>query len=140
MILVYIVFMVQDFPGFDQLEREGANVLLRISLTMIFAGLLAVSGIAFAAEAPTVLLMHNKQFEPKQLEVPGGVKVKLVVRNMDAIPAEFESYDLSREIVVPGHSEIEVYVGPLEPGRYEFFNDFNHDMQGAVVVKPAKGN
>jgi hypothetical protein len=140
MILVYIVFMVQDFPGFDQLEREGANVLLRTLLTMTLVCLPAVSGIALAVEMPPLLTMHDGQFEPKQLEIASGVKVKLVVRNLDAIPAEFESYDLSREIVVPGHGEIEVYVGPLEPGRYEFFNDFNHDMQGAVVVKPAKGN
>jgi len=115
-------------------------VSLRFVLTMFCAGLLAVPAVALSTGEAPVLLMHDKQFEPKQLEVPAGVKVKLVVRNQDAIPAEFESYDLSREVVVPGHSEIEVYIGPLEPGRYEFFNDFNHDMQGAVVVKPAKGN
>jgi len=114
-------------------------VILRVLSTVILACLTAVPGTVLAAEIPQLLTMHNKQFEPKQLEVPSGVKVKLVVRNLDAIPAEFESYDLSREIVVPGHSEIEVYVGPLEPGRYEFFNDFNHDMQGAVVAKPAAG-
>jgi Cupredoxin-like domain len=114
-------------------------VLLRISLTAILAGLCIITGTACAAGEPPLLLMRNKQFEPQQLQLPSGVKVKLVVRNLDAIPAEFESYDLSREVVVPGHGEIEVYIGPLEPGRYEFFNDFNHDMQGTVVVKPATG-
>lgn len=113
---------------------------LRILLIVILTCLPTVSGTALAAEEPPLLTMHNKQFEPQQLEVPGGVKVKLVVRNQDAMPAEFESYDLSREVMVPAHGEIEVYVGPLEPGRYEFFNDFNHDMQGVVVVKPANGD
>jgi plastocyanin len=139
MILVYIEIMVQDFPEFDQPGRKGASMLLRISLTVILACLPVFPGTVFAAEAPLQLRMHDKQFEPKQLEVPGGVKVKLVVRNLDAIPAEFESYDLSREVIVPGHGEIEVYIGPLEPGRYEFFNDFNHDMRGAVVVRPTAG-
>jgi len=115
-------------------------VSLRFVLTMFCAGLLAVPALALAAAESPVLLMHNKQFEPKQLEVPGGIKVKLVVRNMDAIPAEFESYDLSREVVVPGHGEVDIYIGPLEPGSYEFFNDFNRDMQGLIVVKPANGD
>ena len=112
---------------------------LRLLLPVILVCLFSISGAAFAAEAPPLLTMHNGQFEPKQLELPAGVKVKLVVRNLDAVPAEFESYDLSREVVVRGQGEVEVYVGPLEPGRYEFFNDFNHDMKGAVVVKPAAG-
>ena len=114
-------------------------MIFRILLTAILVCVSTVSGVAFAAGEPPLLLMQHKQFVPQQLALPAGVKVKLTVRNMDAIPAEFESYDLSREVVVPGHGEIEVYVGPLEPGRYEFFNDFNHDMKGAVVVKPATG-
>jgi len=124
----------------DQPVCKGGNVILRALLTTLLACMAVQSGTAFAAGEPPVLLMQNKQFVPKQLELPSGVKIKLVVRNQDAMPAEFESYDLSREVMVPAHGEIEVYVGPLEPGRYEFFNDFNHDMQGVVVVKPANGD
>ena len=28
-----------------------------------------------------------------------------------------------------------VFVGPLEPGRYEFFDDFNRAARGFIVVK-----
>lgn len=104
------------------------------------AGVLTVAAQAYAADAapaqPPVLVLHNGQFEPKELVIPGGVKVKLIVRNMDDAPAEFESYDLSREIIVSGHGEAAVYVGPLQPGSYQFFNDFNRAMQGMIVVKP----
>ena len=68
--------------------------------------------------------------------LPAGVRVRLVLRNQDAMPAEFESYDLSREVIVPGNKEVAIYVGPLEAGNYQFFNDFNHQMKGAIVAKP----
>jgi hypothetical protein len=57
--------------------------------------------------------------------VPAGQKLRLVVENQDPTPEEFESYALNREKVVPGHGRIVVYVGPLEPGMYEFFGEFN---------------
>ena len=106
-------------------------------LPIMLTGLCAINSFALAAdEAPTVLTIRNGKFEPNQLALPSGVKLKLVVRNLDAIPAEFESYDLSREVVVPGHGEATIYIGPMDPGSYQFFNDFNHEMQGSIVAKP----
>jgi Cupredoxin-like domain len=116
---------------------QGGVVLARFFLTYIAAGIFAIPGFAFAADPLPVLAIHGNQFEPKQLALPAGVKLKLVIRNLDGMPAEFESYDLSREVVVPGHGEVTIFVGPLEPGNYQFFNDFNHDMQGSIVVRPA---
>ncbi|HKS89118.1 MAG TPA: cupredoxin domain-containing protein, partial [Stellaceae bacterium] len=62
-------------------------------------------------------------------------KVELVVRNEQAIPAEFESTSLHREKVVTPGGSVSVYVGPLGPGRYEFFDDFHPATRGFVVVK-----
>lgn len=107
-------------------------------LPIMLVGSCAINSFALAAvEAPTVLTIRDGKFEPNQLALPSGVKLKLVVRNMDPIPAEFESYDLSREVVVPGHGETTIYIGPMDPGSYQFFNDFNHEMQGSIVAKPA---
>lgn len=93
------------------------------------------ASISAFAETPTVeLLIQNQQFTVQELSLPADTKVKLVIHNQDSLPAEFESYDLSREVVVPGHSSVTVYIGPLTPGRYNFFNDFNHASQGWVVV------
>ncbi|MDE1886612.1 MAG: cupredoxin domain-containing protein [Gammaproteobacteria bacterium] len=95
---------------------------------------LAVGATAYA-ETPTAhLIIKDRVFTVQELTLPADTQVKLVVENQDRIPAEFESYDLSREVVVPGRSSIVVYIAPLAPGRYNFFNDFNHAAQGWVVV------
>lgn len=111
-------------------------MLIRVLATAAMAAAFAGPGIVLAADTP-VLSIHDSQFEPKQLAIPSGVKLKLLVRNLDALPAEFESTDLSREVIVPGHGEATIYIGPLDPGKYQFFNDFNHDMQGTITAAPA---
>jgi hypothetical protein len=70
------------------------------------------------------------------LHVPANAKVKLVIKNADTTPEEFESAELRREKVVAGGQEIIVYVGPLAPGTYEFFGDFNPKTdRGHLVAK-----
>ena len=102
---------------------------------LVLAGLLITTTAALAgAPASPELIIANQRFSPQELPLPSAIKVKLVIRNQDALPAEFESYDLSREIVVPGHSQVTVYLGPLPPGRYRFFNDFYQAAEGWVVV------
>jgi hypothetical protein len=115
---------------------------MRILLSILAGVFLLNNAVLAADESAAILVIDHQQFAPNKLIISATTKTKIVIRNQDAMPAEFESYDLSREIVVPGHGEVTIFVGPLEPGNYQFFNDFNHDMQGSVVVKPAvnKGN
>ena len=88
------------------------------------------------AQQPTVALaIRDNQFIPAEVPVPAGVKVELVIRNEQTSPAEFESTSLHREKVVTPGGSISVYVGPLDPGRYEFFDDFHPATRGFVVVK-----
>src|SRR5512135_344206 len=98
--------------GFCIYPSTGESMRVHCLFAALAAGALTVAGQAYAADAapaqPPVLVLHNGQFEPKELVIPGGVKVKLIVRNMDDAPAEFESYDLSREIIVSGHGEAAV--------------------------------
>jgi len=69
--------------------------------------------------------------------VPAGQKLRLVIENKDSTPEEFESYELNREKIVAPGSKITVFVGPLKPGRYEFFGDFNpKTARGWLVVRP----
>lgn len=92
---------------------------------------------AWADEPPEfTLTIRNHKFEPAELTVPADQKVKLNVVNADATPEEFESHELNREKVVAGNSSIKVFVGPLSPGTYPFFGDFNQaTAQGKLVVK-----
>jgi hypothetical protein len=76
------------------------------------------------------------QFVPSQIIVPAGKRIKLIVKNTDSTVEEFESYDLNREKLVPGKSEIKVLFGPLKPGIYKFFGEFHEaTAQGQIVVK-----
>ncbi len=80
---------------------------------------------AQADEPEFRLVIQDHRFAPAEIEVPAGQKLKLVVENRDPTPEEFESYTLNREKIVPGQGRITVYVGPLKPGKYEFFGEFN---------------
>jgi len=100
--------------------------------------LLVVLLLPIAAHADEYMLtIKDHEFRPAEITIPSGAKIKLKVENQDGIPVEFESTDLSREVIVPGHGEVSIYVGPLNPGNYQYFNDFNRDMRGTIVAKPA---
>lgn len=91
---------------------------------------------AAAAGDAVVINIKDHRFDPETVEIPAGKKVKLLIRNQDPTPEEFESHTLNREKIIPGNSEGVVYIGPLDPGTYEFFGEFNMDTaQGKVVVK-----
>jgi len=94
---------------------------------------------ALAADIDYTLTVKDHLFQPSEFAIPTGEKIKLVIRNQDSLPVEFESSDLSREVIVPGHGEVTIYLGPIESGTYQFFNDFNHTMQGTIVVNSASG-
>jgi len=90
--------------------------------------------VALAAEE-IPLVIKNHRFEPAELVVRAGQKVKLVIHNQDATPEEFESHELNREKVISGNGTAAVYVGPLEPGRYPFVGEYHEDTaQGVIVV------
>src|SRR5579883_1020833 len=90
---------------------------------------------AFAADENATLTIKDHRFDPAELVLPAGKKVALLVKNLDPTPEEFESVELHREKVVPAGREVTVYIGPLSPGRYGFFGDFNQETaQGAIIV------
>lgn len=107
----------------------------------IFAGLAVLAGgLALALPATAAdgltLSIKGKSFEPNELVVPAGQKITLTVKNLNTTPSEFESSDLNREKVVTGGNAITVFIGPLRPGSYEFFDDFNADTpHGHIVAK-----
>ncbi|MDE2607927.1 MAG: cupredoxin domain-containing protein [Burkholderiales bacterium] len=92
---------------------------------------------ALAADAPEFnLAIQNHRFDPVELKVPAGQRVKLVVHNQDPTPEEFESHSLNREKVIPGKTKATLFIGPLKPGRYEFFGEYNEKTaRGAIVAE-----
>ena len=88
-----------------------------------------------AADAQVLISIKDHQFVPSDIPVQAGVKVELIIKNEQAVNAEFESTALHREKIVTAGGQISVFVGPLDPGTYEFFDDFNQAARGRLVVK-----
>ena len=113
-------------------------MLRRTFLGAMTAAVVLVSAIApgRSEDAAFTLTIKDHRFAPEQLAVPAGKKITLAIKNLDATPAEFESTDLNREKVVTGGGLITVFIGPLRPGSYEFFDDFNPGTtHGHIVAK-----
>ena len=98
--------------------------------------LLGMSSFAQAQDFEAHLSIRNHKFEPAELTVPAGQKIRLLVENQDATPEEFESNELNREKVVVGKGTITILLGPLDAGRYPFFGDFHQETaQGVLIAK-----
>ncbi len=103
----------------------------------VLFGLGLATALPAAAEAPTFkILIKDHKFEPEEVKIPAGTKVKLLVKNLDSTPEEFESFEFNREKIIAGNSQAVIFVGPLEPGRYGFYGEFNMETaQGYLVVE-----
>jgi hypothetical protein len=99
--------------------------------------LLALTCTPLSAATPVIEIeIRDHLFYPPEVEIPADTKVKLVVRNLDPTPEEFESYELNREKVISGNSQAIIFIGPLPAGEYPFFGEFNpKTAQGKVLVK-----
>ena len=103
----------------------------------IFIGILLFCATAAYAEKPVITItIRDHLFYPSEVEVPANQKFKLLVINEDATPEEFESYELNREKVILGKRKAVIFVGPLKPGVYPFFGEFNiSTAQGKLIAK-----
>lgn len=105
----------------------------RLLACLAFATAFTAAG---AAESEFTLVIKNHRFDPVELKVPANQRVKLIVHNQDGTPEEFESHSLNREKVIPGGTKATIFIGPLKPGRYQFFGEYNEKTaQGAVVAE-----
>ena len=107
------------------LPKAALACLLTLPLTIT---------VPVASAQDFVLVIKDHRFDPTELQVPAGQKLRLVVKNGDATPEEFESNTLNREKVIPGNGEATILIGPLEPGRYEFFGEFHQDSAKGVLI------
>jgi plastocyanin len=96
---------------------------------------LALAAPALADDPVVNIDLKDHQFVPSEVPVPPGVKVKLLVKNDQTATAEFESRVLHFEKIVTPGGQIAVFVGPLDPGSYEFYDDFHSAARGHLVVK-----
>ncbi|HVY13055.1 MAG TPA: cupredoxin domain-containing protein [Alphaproteobacteria bacterium] len=119
---------------------------IRVFMIWLASGmlLLALASHALAASlAPEAgpmkveLTIKDHKFSPDKLTLPAGQKIVLHVVNKDNSSEEFESRSLKREKIVTGGEAIDVKIGPLDAGTYEFFGDFHPDTAKGVITVTA---
>lgn len=105
-------------------------------LPLAVAAAAFLAGTLWAAPPLIEIEIRDHLFYPEEVIVPADTKVKLMVKNLDPTPEEFESYELNREKVISGNSQAVIFIGPLPPGEYPFFGEFNpKTAQGKVRVE-----
>lgn len=111
--------------------------MLRVSRLVLAVAVIALGCGAAQAEEPVVTVtIKDHRFIPEDVEIPAGQKVKLIVKNEDATPEEFESFELNREKIIAGKSQAVIYVGPVSAGTYPFFGEFNQaTAKGRLIAK-----
>ena len=92
------------------------------------------SALAQAAEPEISVAIKNHRFEPSEIRVDANQRVRLTVHNLDSTPEEFESHKLNREKVIAPGAKAVIFIGPLKPGRYEFWGEYHEDTAKGVVV------
>jgi hypothetical protein len=89
-----------------------------------------------AQESVTLQIsVKNHQFEPAEIHGPANKPIVLRVKNLDATPMEFESVSLRVEKVVTANSEGVINLRPLQPGKYNFFDDFHQQTTGVLTIQ-----
>jgi plastocyanin len=106
----------------------------RLACALVLVAGILVGAPAYAADDEFKLVIEDHKFQPAEVVVPAGKKIKLVIENRDATPEEFESHALNREKVIAGKSTASVFIGPLKPGRYEFVGEYNEKTAKGVVI------
>ena len=106
-------------------------------LVLACAPALALSTAAGAEPMEVHITIKDHRFEPEKIEVPAGQRLKLIVKNADTTPEEFESKVLRIERVILGGQSATFNVRPLNKGQtYKFFGEFHEDTaQGALIAK-----
>jgi hypothetical protein len=87
------------------------------------------------ADDPTFRIdLKDGVITPLTLEVPANTRIRLEVTNSGTSPAEFESVQLKKEKVIAAGNSSVMVIRNLDPGTYDFFDDFHIDMPHAKIT------
>ncbi len=103
-------------------------------MTRLFFLSMLLATTAWAADPEFHLVIKDHKFDPAEITVPAGQKVKLIIENQDSTAEEFESKSLGREKVIAGKGSGSVFIGPLQPGHYPFVGEYNEKTAKGVVI------
>jgi hypothetical protein len=109
---------------------------MRIAVAGLLLGL-TLAALPAAAEEMAVfsLVMKDGTITPSRLEVPANRAFKIEISNTGKVPAELESLELHKEKVLAAGSASSLVFRRLEPGEYEFFDDFHPQARVVLVAR-----
>ena len=104
-------------------------------LVLLLAVIVPLTASAMAADEPTFRIeFRDGAISPLELAVPADTRFRIELVNLGTTPVEFESIQLRKEKVIgPGNATVMV-IRRLDPGTYDFFDDFHLDAPHAVLV------
>jgi heme/copper-type cytochrome/quinol oxidase subunit 2 len=105
---------------------------------------LAAMALAFSVTVPVAraedpvkidITLKDFKFDPAEPHAPAGKPIVITLKNLNTVPAEFESKPLRVEKVVVTGGTITMLIRPQEKGRYRFFDDFHRETEGFLIVE-----
>jgi len=114
---------------------DRAKFTLGAALVAAGVAVFAITGNSgFARAQDLTVTIKDHKFQPTELRVPAKKRFTVYVINDDPTPEEFESTSMKIEKIIAGKSKGVVRIGPLDPGRYEFFGDFNQATAQGIMI------
>ncbi|QUS35275.1 cupredoxin domain-containing protein [Falsirhodobacter algicola] len=115
-----------------------------LSILCVLSGLPAAAQEGFSApvdpdaEIPTYEIeLKDGVLLPAELVVPARTRFKLHVTNSGTMPGEFESNQMRLEEVLFMGMDTTLTVTPLDPGTYDYFDEFQPGANGQLIAKEA---
>jgi hypothetical protein len=100
------------------------------------SSLLGAGKPVLAADEPTFAIeFKDGTVTPTRVEVPAKTRFKLELKNSGKTPAEFETRSPKWEKVLAPGTKSSLIIRTLDPGEYEFFDDFHPQAMGMLVAK-----
>jgi plastocyanin len=121
------------------LHIVSARLKGRSVLALVLAACLPALALVSTARADTAEItieIKDHKFEPAEVKVPAGSRVKLTIKNADATAEEFESRELGVEKVIAGNASAIIRLKPLDKGSYGFFGEYHEaTAQGKIIAE-----
>ena len=89
---------------------------------------------AQAADPAFSLTLKDHRFTPSEITIPANTRVRFLVKNLDATPAEFEGRNFKAEKIIPAGKEVTILIGPLKAGTYEFYDEYNEKTSKSTLI------
>lgn len=145
-------FPLEVFDAIRAVAPDDTPVGIRISATdWVDGGWDIEQSVAFAKELQrrgcTFIDVSSGGLSPRQqIPVKPGYQVPFAERDPPGNRSAHDrrrphhraetggSHELNREKVIAGNGKATIYVGPLSPGKYPFFGEFNEKTARGVIV------